>query len=75
MGVLEGTILDLYRFVMCTNGVAIASLVDRPGAAPCAAPRPSPPRRPPPSHDISIDDEPEIDVREHDWRFNLQQSG
>ncbi|KAJ1526306.1 hypothetical protein ONE63_009457 [Megalurothrips usitatus] len=33
------------------------------------------PRRPPPSHDISVDDEPEFDVREHDWRFNLKHSG
>ncbi|PSN31094.1 hypothetical protein C0J52_24759 [Blattella germanica] len=32
--------------------------------------RPQPPRRPPPLHDISVDeDDTEVDFREHDWRF------
>ncbi|KAJ9581302.1 hypothetical protein L9F63_023517 [Diploptera punctata] len=32
--------------------------------------QPQVPRRPPPLHDISIDeDETEVDFREHDWRF------
>ncbi|XP_052123801.1 ankyrin-3 isoform X25 [Frankliniella occidentalis] len=44
------------------------------GTNPSAAPTSALPRRPPPSHDISVDDEPEFDVREHDWRFNLQHS-
>lgn len=60
--------------------VAAASLAGRAGDGDdlgglvSAAPRPAP-RRPPPTHDISVDDEPEFDVREHDWRFNLQHSG
>lgn len=71
-------------------GAAIASLAGRLGgeavaeqcAAAAARSAPTPtakpaalPRRPPPSHDISVDDEPEFDVREHDWRFNLKHSG
>jgi len=30
--------------------------------------------RQPPLHDISVDDEAEIDLREHDWRFKGPQS-
>ncbi|XP_034240176.1 uncharacterized protein LOC117644674 [Thrips palmi] len=43
-------------------------------AGPAVPAAPTPVRRPPPPHDISVDDEPEYDVREHDWRFNLQHS-
>lgn len=29
-------------------------------------------KRPPLKYDISVDEDPEFDPREHDWRFNLQ---